>query len=354
MSKTKIGKTNLKKLKSVGKTKISKKRIAFTLCGSLAAIGGAGYLIMACGEAKANDMMNGKGAIIYETETPAPTEEPVITATPIPTVEPTKAPVATATPVPTVEPTATPAPTATPVPTEAPVEEVVITELGVEEFNELVATTEASNKEAGLNLRKENLELAVYINNQNIATPELAQQIESSYNYNEEEMINSYLQTMTAYNNDKLEFLNGEDTKYADVSVMFADEIDRETIKYIDTLFNGVYLYSAYTEDKTEETLATEKALVENVIKEMQGYTMENNTINGYTKDQLTVGGLFTVKLKIDDELTALATTGYASEYEKNINDIAGANVEACVSRTYAILGSKAALVECEEKVKTK
>lgn len=317
---------NLDKLKSLKNPKLIKKAIATgALVVSILAVG-----ITGCGKKNSG-------------------ESPIIDDTPITTEVPTTVP--TATPAPTVNPTE--APTATPAPTEVPVVEE-ITELDIEQFNKLVATVEASNKEAGLNLRKENLELAVYINSQNIATPELAQKIESSYNYNEEEMINSYLQTMTAYNNDKLEFLNGEDTKYADVSVMFADKIDRETIKYIDTLFNGVYLYSAYIEDKTEETLATEKALVENVIKEMQGYTMENNTINGYTKDQLTVGGLFTVKLKIDDEIAFLATTGYASEYEKNINDIAEANLEACVSRTYAILGSKSALVECEENVKTK
>ena len=315
---------NLDKLKSLKNPKLIKKAIATgALVVSILAVG-----ITGCGK---------KG------------ESPIIDDTPITTEVPTTVP--TATPAPTVNPTE--APTATPAPTEVPVVEE-ITELDIEQFNKLVATVEASNKEAGLNLRKENLELAVYINNQNIATPELAQKIESSFDYNEEAIINSYLQTMTAYDNDMLEFYNGEDTKYADVSIMFLDKIDRETIRYIDSLGAKVYTYSAYTEGKTEETMAAEKAEVESVIKELQGYMMENNTINGYTKDQLTVGGLFGSKLRGDNLLAFVATTGYASEYEKNINDIAKANVEACVSRTYAILGSKSALVECEENVKTK
>lgn len=308
---------NLDKLKSLKNSKVIRKAIvAGTITVAILAAG-----ITGCGKKNSEKSPN-------TTPSPITTESPVAT------------------------PTATP--TATPAPTEAPVVEEVITELDIEGFNKLVATVEASNSEAGLNLRKENLELAVYINSQNIATPELAQKIESSFDYNEEAIINSYLQTMTAYDNDMLEFYNGEDTKYADVSIMFADKIDRETIKYIDSLGAKVYTYSAYTEGKTEETMAAEKAEVEKVIKELQGYMMENNTINGYTKDQLTVGGLFAAKLRTDDLLAYIATTGYASEYEKNINDIAEANLEACVSRLYAILGSKSALVECEENVKTK
>lgn len=310
--------------------------------------------------------------------------------------------------------------------------EEVVTELTVEDFNKLVDEVVKANVEAGLNLRRENLELAVYINNINLATPELVQKIESSYNYNEENMINIYLQTMTSYNNDKLEYYNGEDDKCADESLMFISNIDRETIQYIDSLFEGLHVnvsksseieltmpkFNMMVEDvmtknkelginlsreeieisiyqrnlkyATEEvktyieniklekgktlesvdnntlniieafnkkskvdfnlsTLEYESYYVGLVVEELEGYMRENNTINGYTKDQLSIGGLFTAKLKTDDAFAYFATTGYANEYETNITAIAEANMEACVARTYAVLGSKAAIEECED-----
>lgn len=316
--------------------------------------------------------------------------------------------------------------------TEEIIEQEVIAELTVEDFNKLVDEVEKSNAEAGLNLRRENLELAVYINNIDIATPELAQKIESAYDYNEEDMINTYLKVMTSYNNDKLEYYNGEDTKYADESVMFLDPIDRETIKYVDALFeelhtnslneenieltmdkfnkmvdsivaqneqlgiemdrraieisvyvrnsvaansevetyinslklaegetletidNGVLSYYKLFNANSEEqfnlsNLEYESYYLGAVVEELEGYTRENNTIKGYTKSELTVGGLFTVKLKIDDAFAYFATTGYANEYEDEIAGIAEANLEAVVARTYAELGDAAARIECEE-----
>ncbi|MBO5095342.1 MAG: hypothetical protein J6B98_00505 [Bacilli bacterium] len=316
--------------------------------------------------------------------------------------------------------------------TEEIIEQEVIAELTVEDFNKLVDEVEKSNAEAGLNLRRENLELAVYINNIDIATPELAQKIESAYDYNEEDMINTYLKVMTSYNNDKLEYYNGEDTKYADESVMFLDPIDRETIKYVDALFeelhtnslneenieltmdkfnkmvdsivaqneqlgiemdrraieisvyvrnsvaanseveayinslklaegetletidNGVLSYYKLFNANSEEqfnlsNLEYESYYLGAVVEELEGYTRENNTIKGYTKSELTVGGLFTVKLKIDDAFAYFATTGYANEYEDEIAGIAEANLEAVVARTYAELGDAAAIKDCEE-----
>ena len=316
--------------------------------------------------------------------------------------------------------------------TEEIIEQEVIAELTVEDFNKLVDEVEKANAEAGLNLRRENLELAVYINNIDIATPELAQKIESAYDYNEEDMINTYLKVMTSYNNDKLEYYNGEDTKYADESVMFLDPIDRETIKYVDALFeelhtnslneenieltmdkfnkmvdsivaqneqlgiemdrraieisvyvrnsvaansevetyinslklaegetletidNGVLSYYKLFNANSEEqfnlsNLEYESYYLGAVVEELEGYTRENNTIKGYTKSELTVGGLFTVKLKIDDAFAYFATTGYANEYEDEIAGIAEANLEAVVARTYAELGDAAARIECEE-----
>lgn len=316
--------------------------------------------------------------------------------------------------------------------TEEIIEQEVISELTVEDFNKLVDEVEKSNAEAGLNLRRENLELAVYINNIDIATPELAQKIESAYDYNEEDMINTYLKVMTSYNNDKLEYYNGEDTKYADESVMFLDPIDRETIKYVDALFeelhtnslneenieltmdkfnkmvdsivaqneqlgiemdrraieisvyvrnsvaanseveayinslklaegetletidNGVLSYYKLFNANSEEqfnlsNLEYESYYLGAVVEELEGYTRENNTIKGYTKSELTVGGLFTVKLKIDDAFAYFATTGYANEYEDEIAGIAEANLEAVVARTYAELGDAAAIKDCEE-----
>lgn len=316
--------------------------------------------------------------------------------------------------------------------TEEIIEQEVIAELTVEDFNKLVDEVEKANAEAGLNLRRENLELAVYINNIDIATPELAQKIESAYDYNEEDMINTYLKVMTSYNNDKLEYYNGEDTKYADESVMFLDPIDRETIKYVDALFeelhtnslneenieltmdkfnkmvdsivaqneqlgiemdrraieisvyvrnsvaansevetyinslklaegetletidNGVLSYYKLFNANSEEqfnlsNLEYESYYLGAVVEELEGYTRENNTIKGYTKSELTVGGLFTVKLKIDDAFAYFATTGYANEYEDEIAGIAEANLEAVVARTYAELGDAAAIKDCEE-----
>ena len=312
------------------------------------------------------------------------------------------------------------------------VEEQVITELTIEEFNKLVDEVEKANAEAGLNLRRENLELAVYINNISLATPELVEKIESSYNYNEEDMINTYLKTMTSYNNDKLEYYNGEDTKYADESVMFLDQIDREAIKYVDALFNELHTnslheenielttdkfnkivdgivkenerlgiemdrraieISVYVRNKVSATAEVEQYInslklaegetlesIDNavlgyyklynnnsdekfnlsnleyesyylgaVVEELEGYTRENNTINGYTKSELTVGGLFTLKMKIDDSFAYFATTGYANKYEDEIAGIAEANLEAVVVRTYDALGATASMKDCEE-----
>lgn len=312
-----------------------------------------------------------------------------------------------------------------------------ITELTVEEFNKFVDEVEKANQEAGLNLRRENLELTVYINNIDLATPELIEKIESQYNYNEEDMINVYLKTVTSYNNDQLEYFNGEDSKYADASLMFLDEIDRGTVKYVNGLFEEIHTnalnekdieltsdrfnemvdyivsvnkelgiemdrraiaisvyyrnsLSATTNVSKEvkdyiksiniaegETIETIDAGVLNyykvynktadkkfnlsnleyesyylgaVVNELAGYTRENNKIQGYAKSELTTGGLFTTKLIIDDALAYFATTGYANEYEDTITAIAEANLDAVVARTYAVLGSKAALVECEDE----
>lgn len=316
--------------------------------------------------------------------------------------------------------------------TEEIIEQEVISELTVEDFNKLVDEVEKANAEAGLNLRRENLELAVYINNIELATPELVEKIESSFNYNEEDMLNTYLKTITAYNNDKLEYYNGEDTKYADISVMFLDPIAKETVKYVDNSFNELYTnslneenieltmdkfnnvvdgivkenerlgieidrraieISVYVRNKVSATKeveeyinslelaegqtlesidngvlsyyklynesATEKFNLSNleyesyylgaVVEEFEGYTRENNTIKGYTKSELTVGGLFTVKLMIDDSFAYFATTGYANEYEDEIAGIAEANLEAVVVRTYDALGATASIKECEE-----
>jgi hypothetical protein len=319
--------------------------------------------------------------------------------------------------------------------TEAPRKK--ITKLTIEEFDKLVDEVQESNKEAGFNLRRENLELAVYINNINLATPELVEEIESFYNYNEQDMINVYLKTITAYNNDKNDYYNGKDDKYADLSLMFADDIDKETVKYIDETFNKLYcnitdgfkseivlsmdefnkivdyvmdkneflgidipkeevetsiyernskyatsevtkyinslsldksiseidedvlnVYKRYNKNATEQfnlsDLEVESYYIEKVVSELEDYTRKNGTINGYTKDQLTVGGLFTAKLQIDDSFAYFATTGYANEYESNIKAIEEANLEAVVARTYAALGSKTSIKECEtDKVKT-
>lgn len=313
------------------------------------------------------------------------------------------------------------------------IEEVVVPELTIEEFNKLVDEVEKSNAEAGLNLRRENLELAVYINNISFATPELVEKIESQFNYNEEDMLNTYLKTMTSYNNDKLEYYNGEDTKYADESVMFLDQIDKQTIQYVDALFEelhtnslneenieltmdkfnkmvddivlenerlgiemdrgavaiSVYVrnskaattevqeyinslklaegetlesidmavlsyYKLYNQSASEKfnlsSLEYESYYIGAVVEELEGYTRENNKIKGYTKSELTVGGLFTVKLKIDDAFAYFATTGYANQYEEEIAGIAEANLEAAVVRTYDALGAALAMKECEEE----
>jgi len=330
MSKINIKNINLKKLKSLKKPKLTKRRIGVVV-STLIFMGVASPIIFtSCGKDETKT--------VIETEydsTATPTPAPSVTATPAPSV------------------TATPAPTATPVPTETPVQEVVITELGVEEFNELVATIEAANKEAGLNLRKENLELVLYINNHNIVTPELARQIESRYNYKKDDMMNNYLKVMNDYSNDLYDYYNGEDTKYADISLLFLDKIDRETSKYLYSLGAKIYNCSAYTEGKTEETMAAEKVEVEKVIKEIQGYMLGNDTINGYTRFQLTSGGFFGNKLLGDDIAAIASQTGYGIGYESIIADINEANIEAGISGVYSMLGSKS-LAECEEKVITK
>lgn len=328
--------------------------------------------------------------------------------------------------------------------TETVEEEVTITELDVVTFNQLVDEVVEANKKVDFNLRREDLELAVYINNIEIATPELVDAIESRYNYNEEEMINTYLQTITAYDNDKLQYYNGKDSKYADLSLTVTDPIDKATIKTVDQLTDGLYAQVTGKENK-ELTLDRFNTLVSDVMKRsdeleiglkkeeveiaayvrnekyatkevtdyvnsiklakdetfgeidyrvlclcndynkknklkdtsdkyfqdsmfkfksysvkevvdtFENYTREFGTINGYTKDSLTVGGLFTVKLQIDDSLSYFATTGYAAQYQSNIDGIMDANIETVVSRTYAVLGSKAAIKDCEdEKTLTK
>lgn len=309
---------NINKEELKNKLKLSKKSIITNTCIVVAGVALGATLFSGCN--KDNDKNNTKPTIqtIEQNDTPETLDNEVETFNTLETAESVEN-------VETIE----------------NVEPVEITELGIEEFNKLVEEVEKANTEAGLNLRKENLELVVYINNIDKASKELVEKMESSYNYNEEDMINVYLKTITSYNNDKLEYYNGEDTKSADVSLTFTDKIDRETVKYVDSSFEEL------RNSKSEEELTSKMG---SVVEELKGYTRENNTINGYTKDQLTVGGLFTTKLMIDDAFAYFATTGYANAYESDISAIAEANFETVIARTYSVLGSKAALVECEDK----
>lgn len=324
---------------------------------------------------------------------------------------------------------------------EETTEEVVeekITKLTVEDFNKLVYEIEKENEKVDFSLRREYLELAVYLNNIEIATPELVEKIESYYNYNEEDMINVYLKTMTAYNNDKLDYYNGKDDKYADPSLTFTDKIDKETMQEVDATFSNLYditvnkkdlemdknvleamvlnlkieascvgleltddeikaLVYEYNEsimtsevkseienidfgkDSKEEKITLNRAsmktidkvkkfneeskeefnlsnfhfeqyFIGNVVENMKDYTTKTGKIAGYTKNNLTPGGLFTVKMAIDDSFAYFATTGYANGYKEDIAYIEEANLEAVVVRAFDALGSARSMTECKDK----
>lgn len=385
-----------------------------------------------------------------------------------------------------------------------------ITKLTVADFNKLVDEIEKENEKVDFSLRREYLELAVYLNNIEIATPELVEKIESYYNYNEEDMINVYLKTMTAYSNDKLDYYNGKDDKYADPSLTFTDKIDKETMQEVDATFSNLYditvnkkdlemdknvldamvsnlkiessyvgleltdeeiksliyeyndsimtsevksefenikinkeeldslafyvskhnfyniptigidefkilvynnLYDMLTDDakeyvqemikrigpemyniycsnsyheitinevkklivnvrynsmktidkvkkfneesKEEFNLSNfhfEQYFIGNVVENMKDYTTKTGKIAGYTKNNLTPGGLFTVKMAIDDSFAYFATTGYANGYKEDIAYIEEANLEAVVVRAFDALGSARSMTECKDK----
>jgi len=160
-------------------------------------------------------------------------------------------------------------------PTEEPTtQEVVIEKLDVETFNKFVDELEIKNAEDGFNIRRENLELLTYIQNMHLATPELIDKIHSEYEYNNKLMFNTYMQAVNQYNCDKLDFYNGKDEKYAKLSNLSIDEIDRETMEYIELLTDNLYT-SAQGTKRSEFDIANLNGMVQMIMKKNEELGIE-------------------------------------------------------------------------------
>lgn len=232
------------------------------------------------------------------------------------------------------------------------VTEEEISVLDVERFSKLVDEIMEENKELDFNVRKESIEALLYVCNMSMATPELSQLIESRF-ASEEEIINSVLETITSYDMNMVEAWYGNDSKHADLSKLFLDEIDKDTVSYVqagyDILANNI--------NDNSITEASRNESISKFMDEIINYSLYNGRINGYTNAELTSGASFVMNLLTTDGNSYLATTGLVNNYQNEIDIMSTKDMEIILSQLYSELNVafnlKSSLEECFEKRKS-
>ena len=229
------------------------------------------------------------------------------------------------------------------------VTEEEISVLDVERFSKLVDEIMKENKELGFNVRKESIEALLYVCNMSMATPELSQLIESRF-ASEEEIINSVLETITSYDMNMVEAWYGNDSKHADLSKLFLDEIDKDTVSYVqagyDILANNI--------NDNSITEASRNESISKFMDEIINYSLYNGRINGYTNAELTSGASLVMSLLTTDGNSYLARTGLVNNYQNEIDIMSTKDMEIILSQLYSelnvTLNSKSSLEECFEE----
>lgn len=229
------------------------------------------------------------------------------------------------------------------------VTEEEISVLDVERFSKLVDEIMEENKELDFNVRKESIEALLYVCNMSMATPELSQLIESRF-ASEEEIINSVLEAITSYDMNMVEAWYGNDSKHADLSKLFLDEIDKDTVSYVqvgyDILANNI--------NDNSITEASRNESISKFMDEIINYSLYNGRINGYTNAELTSGASLVMSLLTTDGNSYLAPTGLVNNYQNEIDIMSTKDMEIILSQLYSelnvTLNSKSSLEECFEE----
>ncbi len=229
------------------------------------------------------------------------------------------------------------------------VTEEEISVLDVERFSKLVDEIMEENKELDFNVRKESIEALLYVCNMSMATPELSQLIESRF-ASEEEIINSVLETITSYDMNMVEAWYGNDSKHADLSKLFLDEIDRDAISYVQTGYDIL----ANNINDNSVTEASRNESIGKFMDEIINYSLYNGRINGYTNAELTSGALLVMSLLTTEGNSYLAKTGLVNNYQNEIDIMSTKDMEIILSQLYSelnvTLNSKSSLEECFEE----
>ena len=231
---------------------------------------------------------------------------------------------------------------------DSTIEETKITKLDEKTFEALVDETMEENKELDFNVRRESIEALLYVCNMSIATPELSKLIEGRF-ISEERMINSILETITSYDMNMVEAWYNN-TKHADLSKLFLDEIDRDTISYVQTGYDILA-------NNINDNNITEASRNESIVKfmdEIINYSLYNGKINGYTNAELTSGASLVMSLLTTDGNSYLATTGLVNNYQNEIDIMSTKDMEIILSQLYGELNVafnlKSSLENCFER----
>ena len=229
------------------------------------------------------------------------------------------------------------------------VTEEEISVLDVERFSKLVDEIMEENKELDFNVRKESIEALLYVCNMSMATPELSQLIESIF-ASEEEIINSVLETITSYDMNMVEAWYGNDSKHADLSKLFLDEIDKDTVSYVQT---GYDILANNINDNSVTEVSRNESIVK-FMDEIINYSLYNGKINGYTNAELTSGASLVMSLLTTEGNTYLAKAGLVNNYQNEIDIMSTKDMEIILSQLYGelnvTLNSKSSLEECFEE----
>ena len=233
--------------------------------------------------------------------------------------------------------------------TEETTTEEDLSVLSVERFSKLVDEIMEENKKLDFNVRKESIEALLYVCNMSMATSELSQLIESRF-ASEEEIINSVLETITSYDMNMVEAWYGKDSKHADLSKLFLDEIDKDAISYVQTGYDIL----ANNINDNSVTEASRNESISKFMDEIIDYSLYNGRINGYTNAELTSGASLVMSLLTTDGNSYLAITGLVNNYQNEIDIMSTKDMEIILSQLYGelnvTLNSKSSLEECFEE----
>ena len=179
--------------------------------------------------------------------------------------------------------------------------------LTVENFDEFVDSVETLSNEAGYRARREDLEVATYLINIGACETELNVEKDNEYSYNgqidEQFIINKSLETITSLASISNGYYFGNTENKIDLSKLCVDEIDKEIIQELQNSVDGFY-----TMANSDLEIAKKQEETEKFLEQMENFMLESGKINGYTKENLTEGGLLVAKLYSDISLDYIMT----------------------------------------------